>query len=229
MRSLRALLVIAPILLVIGLFLSASTAARANAHPTTPLGLSILGFSVAAVVAVGPAVLLILSARRAKRRAGIVTGAVLAGIGVLFCGIPLTNTVTLASLTVLANLGPATEEESRYSMFELGVLGADFLVDSTDGLAESAPPASTTAAPACELSSLRGGTRATGERHVPTSATQQQALDTVAATWREAGYEVSEHSTFISAEGTGWLDEAHAFWENGALDVTFASICVASS
>ena len=229
MRSLRALSVIAPVLLVIGLFLCASTAARANAHPTTSVGLSLLGFAIATIVAVGPAVALVVTARRARRRAGIITGAILAAIGVLFCGIPLTSSVTLARFTLLANLGPTTEEESRYSMFELGVLGADFLVDSTEGLAESAPPTATTAVPACELSNLREGTRATGERHVPTTATQQQALAAVAAPWRQAGYEVTEHSTFVSAEGTGWLDEAHAFWEDDALDVTYASICVAGS
>jgi hypothetical protein len=232
MSRIVALLIVAPILLVVGAIVTGLAFVFDGLSQYNDPFSTAAQYGVGFVIAASAAIALLVVSRRGKHRAGVVVGAVLTGVAVLVSGAPLALSVGGLVRTGIQSLQPLTAEEQT-SMAELRDKSDTFFGESTSTLGELERFADQTSTYGCLLGNLDEGTQLADfvVYSVPV-ASKGEAIHAIATQWESLGYDVSRSDDYLTMTGQGWIESARVSWRNdpgadvGNLAIDVTSICV---
>ncbi len=222
------LLVAAPILFAVGALITAYAWLLDGLSQNNEAWQTTAQYSAGFLIGASGAIALLVQSRRREpsrlRRAGLVTGAVLAGLAVLVSGLPLALGIGGLVRHAVASAQPLTGAETT-SIAEMQQ-ESDELFDGL-GLADGESMDSTYG---CILSNLdRGQQLASYEVFRPPAGEKDAALDAIEARWESLGYEIDRSDDSLLIQPHGSISSAKASWysEAGTLAIDVTSICVA--
>lgn len=236
MSRIVALLIVAPILLVVGAIVTGLAWLFDGLSQYNDPFATAAQYGIGLVIAASAALALIVVSRRGERtrlrRAGIITGSILAGAAVLVCGVPLALSIGGLVHNGMRSLQPLTAEEQT-SMAELRNRSDAFFDESTSTLGDLERFADQTSTYGCLLGNLDEGTQLADfvVYSVPV-ASKGETIDAIAAQWESLGYDVSRSNDYLTMTGQGWIETARVSWHNdagtdeGTLAIDVTSICV---
>lgn len=246
-RSTTALFVLSPIAIVAAVIISfmswLSTAFIGGPEPAE----EITTHSVTFLLAVGPAVALLVTGLRVRRSPkSRVSSATVVGVILIIVGALVTLPMLIGAIAGQVRIAvlraqPLTAAETEYTPAELRMLVDTFLDDTTSGLPQITrpPDASSMREEQCTLSNLSDGVYLTtlGELY-RTDATAEAAIAVVRDVWTQAGRDVQTNPSRpgVSFTADGVFDYVSVVWVEAAdpnkpvdynLDFVFDTVCVA--
>lgn len=218
-----ALLVTAPILLLVGL-LGTGYAWLSDGLTGQGAAVTAAQYGVALVIGASGAIALLVTSRRGeKSRVGTVVGAILTGVAVLVCGVPFVLSLGLVAHNAVLSARPPTAQETT-STSEMRERSTEFLDESVSvlGAVERDQQSSVYG---CQLSNLDSGSQLSSfEVFSLPIADRDELLDAIAARWESLGYDVARSDDYLTIDNQGWIDTARTSWyaDEGAVEGNLA-------